>query len=190
MKQRVHNPVRTRHAVGIASAVAVILNAAIWGLLPARSVRIGTAYGAGQGRRITATLRNGLALGWIVGIGGAALMLAQWPVLPFLDQPIEVLAIMFPYWVTMSLAMIPFSVLTVFKATFEAVERPWLGAGFAVLAIIINVPLQNALIWGMGPAGIWAGFVIALGLAGLVLVGRFLRQTGPARLAQGPGGET
>jgi MATE family multidrug resistance protein len=41
---------------------------------------------------------------------------------------------------------------------------------------------------GMGPAGIWAGFVIALGLAGLVLVWRFLRQTGPARLAATSGG--
>jgi Na+-driven multidrug efflux pump len=47
--------------------------------------------------------------------------------------------------------MIPFSVLTVFKATFEAVDRPWLGAGFAFLAVVINVPLNYALIWGLGP---------------------------------------
>ena len=47
--------------------------------------------------------------------------------------------------------MIPFAVLTVFKATFEAVDRPWLGAGFALLAVAINVPLNYALIWGVGP---------------------------------------
>jgi multidrug resistance protein, MATE family len=138
-------------AVGITSAVAVILYAAIWGLLAAMSVRIGTAYGAGQGRRIPATLRNGLALGWIAGLGGAALMLAIWPILPQLGQPAEVLAIMSPYWVGMSLAMIPFAVLTVFKATFEAVDRPWLGASFALLAVVINIPLNYALIWGLGP---------------------------------------
>ena len=138
-------------AVGITSAVAVILYAAIYGMLAAMSVRIGTAYGAGQGRRIPATLRNGLVLGWITGLGGAALMLALWPVLPWLGQPAEVLAIMFPYWVAMSLVMIPFAVLTVFKATFEAVDRPWLGAGFALLAVVINVPLNYALIWGIGP---------------------------------------
>ena len=138
-------------AVGITAAVAMILYAAIWGLLSAMSVRIGAAYGAGQGRLIPSTLRNGLALGWIVGFGGAALMLALWPVLPMLGQPAEVLAIMLPYWVAMSLAMIPFSVLTVFKATFEAVDRPWLGAGFAFLAVAINVPLNYALIWGIGP---------------------------------------
>ncbi len=138
-------------AVGITSAAAVILYAAIYGLLAAMSVRVGTAYGARQGRRIPVILRNGLVLGWIVGVLGAGVMMAAWLLLPFLGQPPEVLAIMFPYWVAMSFAMVPFSVLTVFKATFEAVDRPWLGAGFAFLAVVINVPLNYALIWGIGP---------------------------------------
>jgi multidrug resistance protein, MATE family len=138
-------------AVGITNAVAIILFSAIWGLLSAMSVRIGTAYGAGQGRRIPSTLRNGLALGWIVGAGGATLMLAIWPLLPRLGQPPEVLAIMFPYYATMSVLMVPFAVLTVFKSTFEAVDRPWLGTTFAFLAVVINIPLNYALIWGVGP---------------------------------------
>jgi multidrug resistance protein, MATE family len=160
-------------AVGITSAVAVILYAAIWGLLAAMSVRIGTAYGAGQGRRIPATLRNGLALGWIAGLGGAALMLAIWPILPQLGQPAEVLAIMSPYWVGMSLAMIPFAVLTVFKATFEAVDRPWLGASFALLAVVINIPLNYALIWGLGPLpmlGLTGAGIASLAAESLALV--------------------
>jgi putative MATE family efflux protein len=160
-------------AVGITSAVAVILYAAIWGLLSAMSVRIGTAYGAGQGRRIPATLRNGLALGWIAGLGGAALMLAIWPILPQLGQPAEVLAIMSPYWVGMSLAMIPFAVLTVFKATFEAVDRPWLGASFALLAVVINIPLNYALIWGLGPLpmlGLTGAGIASLAAESLALV--------------------
>lgn len=138
-------------AVGITNAVAIILYAAIWGLLSAMSVRVGAAYGAGQGRRIPAILRNGLALGWAAGVAGALVMLSVWPLLPIAGQPDDVLAIMFPYWAAMSLAMIPFSVLTVFKATFEAVDRPWLGAGFAFLAVGINIPLNFALIWGLGP---------------------------------------
>jgi multidrug resistance protein, MATE family len=58
---------------------------------------------------------------------------------------------MFPSWVAISMLMLPFSVLTVFKATFEAVDRPWLGAGFAFLAVGINVPLNYVLIWGADP---------------------------------------
>jgi multidrug resistance protein, MATE family len=42
-------------------------------------------------------------------------------------------------------------VLTVFKSAFEAVDRPWLGTGFAMLAVVINIPLNYALIWGIGP---------------------------------------
>lgn len=146
-------------AVGITNAVAGILFAAIYGLLSAMSVRVGAAHGAGRGRAIPAILRNGLVLGTLVGVAGAAAMLACWPVLPWLGQPQEVLAIMFPYWVAMSLVMLPYSVLTVFKATFEAVDRPWLGTAFAFLAVAINVPLNYALIWGLGP-------LPALGLTG------------------------
>jgi MATE family multidrug resistance protein len=138
-------------AVGITNAVAVILWASIYGLLSAMSVRVGSAHGAGQGRRIPVILRNGLALGAIVGISGTAVMLSVWPLLPYLRQPPEVLAIMFPYWVAISMLMVPFAILTVFKSAFEAVNRPWLGTGFAFLAVIINIPLNYALIWGIGP---------------------------------------
>jgi multidrug resistance protein, MATE family len=138
-------------AVGITNAVAVIAYAAIYGLLSALSVRIGAAYGAGAGRAIPGILRAGLVLGFLVGALGTILMLLVWPVLPRLGQPAEVLAVMFPYWMAIALMMIPFSVLTVFKSAFEAVERPWLGTAFAMLAVIINIPLNYALIWGIGP---------------------------------------
>ena len=138
-------------AVGITNAVAIILYAAIYGLLSAMSIHVGKAHGARNGRRVPVILRNGLVLGFIVGTGGALLMLSLWPLLRFLGQPVEVLAIMFPYWLSISIVMLPFSILTVFKATFEAVNRPWLGTSFAFLAVVINVPLNYSLIWGIGP---------------------------------------
>ena len=160
-------------AVGITNAVAIILISAIYGVLAALSIRVGAAYGAGQGRRIPTILRNGIVLGWIVGSAGAALMLALWPLLPSLGQPPEVLAIMFPYWVTIALMLVPFSVLTVFKSTFEAVDRPWLGAFFAFLAVFINIPLNYALIWGKGPfpkLGLTGAGVASLAAEGLALI--------------------
>jgi len=44
---------------------------------------------------------------------------------------------------------------------------------------VLGLPLGWVLAHpvGIGPSGIWMGFVIALGLAGGVLVWRFLRQT-------------
>ncbi|MEN9410319.1 MAG: hypothetical protein RL216_2293 [Pseudomonadota bacterium] len=138
-------------AVGLTGAVAVLFYSAIYGLLSALSVRIGAAWGAGEGRRIPAILRSGLVLGLLVGVGAAALMAALWPLLPLLRQPPEVIEAMPAYWFAICAFMVPFSVLTAFKSAFEAVERPWLGTAFAFLAVAINVPLNYALIWGVGP---------------------------------------
>lgn len=138
-------------AVGLTGAVAVLFYAAIYGLLSALSVRIGAAWGAGEGRRISTILRSGLALGLVVGIGAALVMGAMWPLLPLLGQPEEVIAAMPAYWACICAFLVPFSVLTAFKSAFEAVERPWLGTAFAFLAVLINVPLNYALIWGIGP---------------------------------------
>lgn len=138
-------------AVGLTNAAAIIVYASLYGLLSVMSVRIGVAHGAGAARQIPAILRNGLALGAIAGVGGALAMAAIFPLLPLFGQPVEVLAAMPGYWTAMSLAMIPFSLLTVFKSTFEAVGRPWLGTAFAFLGVVVNVPLNYALIWGIGP---------------------------------------
>lgn len=138
-------------AVGLTMAVAIILYAAIYGMLQALSVRIGAAYGAGQARRIPFILRNGLALGALVGVAGSAAMGLVWFALPLLGQPADVLAAMPGYWAAISVLMIPFSVLIVFKSLFEAIGRPWLGTAFAFVAVAVNIPLNYALIWGIGP---------------------------------------
>lgn len=138
-------------AVGLTTAVAVIFYATIFGLLSALSVRIGHAHGARTFRHIPTLLRSGLALGAIVGVGSALVMGAIFPLLPLLGQPEAVIAALPAYWALIALFLIPFSMLTVFKSAFEAVGRPWLGTIFAFMAVIINIPLNYALIWGIGP---------------------------------------
>jgi len=138
-------------AVGVTASALLIVTAAIWGMLSALSVRIGTAYGARQGRRIPLILRNGLMLGLLAGCAGTAVMGGVWFLLPWLGQPEEVIAAMPAYWAMMALFIVPFSILTVFKSAFEAIGRPWLGTGLAFLGVVLNVPLNYALIWGIGP---------------------------------------
>ena len=138
-------------AVGLTSAVGVLFYAAIYGLLAALSVRIGTAFGARSGRAIPGILRAGRGLGTVVGVAAAAVMGALWPLLPYLNQPEEVIAAMPAYWAWICAFLVPFAILTAFKSAFEAVGKPWLGTGFALLGVAINVPLNYALIWGLGP---------------------------------------
>ena len=82
-----------------------------------------------------------------------------WFVLPMLGQPRDVLAAMPGYWISICLLLIPFSMLIVFKSAFEAVGRPWLGTAFSFVAVVVNIPLNYAMIWGLGP-------LPALGLTG------------------------
>jgi MATE family multidrug resistance protein len=146
-------------AAGLTGATALIIYAALYGLLSALSVRIGQAHGAGDQRRIPLILRNGLALGGLAGTAAALLMGAIYFVLPWLGQPPEVVAALPGYWTMIALFMIPYGILTVFKASFEAIDRPWLGTAFAFIAVVVNIPLNYALIWGIGP-------LPALGLLG------------------------
>jgi multidrug resistance protein, MATE family len=138
-------------AVGLTSSLATIVFAAVWGLLSAVSVRIGTAYGAGQGRQVPLILRSSLVLGALAGVGGGLVMAGIWPLLPLLGQPPEVIAAMPAYWALIAAMMVPFAVLTVFKSAFEATNRPWLGTAFAFLGVVLNIPLNYLLIWGIGP---------------------------------------
>lgn len=138
-------------AVGLTAAVAGLLYAAIYGMMSALSVRIGTAWGAGEERRIPLILRNGLILGTMVGVAAAALMGDMWPLLGYLNQPPEVLAAMGGYWACIALYMVPYAVLTAFISAFEAVDRPWTGTAFAFVGVALNVPLNYVLIYGFWP---------------------------------------
>ncbi len=135
-------------AVGLTTAVSTILFASTWGMLTVMGVRIGSAWGAGEGRRIPHILRNGLALGLVTGLAGALVMGLLWFALPRFGQPDEVLRALPAYWASIALSMVPFAVLVVFTSAFEAVNRPWLGTAFEFTAVIVNVPLNYLLIWG------------------------------------------
>ncbi|MCZ8180335.1 MAG: MATE family efflux transporter [Rhizobium sp.] len=146
-------------AVGLAGAVATVMLAAVYGFLSVISVRIGNAFGARQGRRVAAVLRVGLALGAVAGVGAALIMSASLLLMPYFGQPEDVLSEVTAYWHLIAAFLIPYSILTVFKSAFEAIDRPWIGVSFGALACLLNIPLNYCLIYGIGP-------LPALGLAG------------------------
>lgn len=180
-------------AVGLTTGVALVVYSAVFGLLSALGVRIGAAWGAGEGRRIPLILRNGLLLGLIAGGGGTTAMAAAWFAFPHLGQPAEVLAAMPAYYALIAAAMVPFALLLVFKTAFEAVDRPWTGVVFAFVGTLANIPLNYALIWGIGPfpaLGLTGAGVASLAAETLALAAawgwwRFARATRRLRLRRG-----
>jgi MATE family multidrug resistance protein len=120
----------------------------------------------------------------VLGLCGATI--ASW----ITDEP-EVIAIAATIFFVFAFSQVMDGV----QSTMTGALRGLSDTGFpAVVSMIAYWVLGLPLGWvlahqaGMGPAGVWAGFVIALGLAGLVLVWRFLRQTGPGSVTATDGG--
>lgn len=133
-------------AAGITTAVLIIMISALWGLLTVISVQISQAEGAENPARVALAFRSGLLLCLIGGILAAVLMLAIYPLLGPIGQPQEVLDILLPYWVSMSLWIIPFTLFFGLKALFDAVNWPWTAVGLSYIGVVVNIPANYAFI--------------------------------------------
>jgi len=170
-------------AAGITTAVLIILLSALWGVVTVVSVRIATDHGANDTRAVSAHIRNGLALAVVAGGLAAALMLAMFPLLGPVGQPDAVIEILFPYWSSMALWLLPFTAYFVLKALFDAVGREWVGVAFGYLAVLVNVPANYLLIhvWGFGLWG--AGLASLLSQSTALAAGTLFWRLSPGMAA-------
>lgn len=156
-------------AAALTTSALVILYSALYGLVSVIGITMAQARGAQDPEAVSSAVRNGALLGLIAGTACTVLMIALFPLLPVLGQPQQVIAVLFPYWVTMAFVVIPFAILYVFKGLFDAVDRPWTGAAFALLGVLFNIPLNWVLIHG---AFGWPGLgLLGAGLASLLAEG-------------------
>ncbi len=133
-------------AAGVTTAVLIILISALWGVITAISVQISQAKGACDAARVALALRSGLLLCLLGGGGAALVMMALYPLLGPLGQPKEVLAILLPYWMSMAIWIVPFTLFFGLKALFDAVGRPWTAVALSYLGVLFNVPANYAFI--------------------------------------------
>ena len=107
--------------VGLAAALLIGVIDTIM-ISPVISVQVSQAHGADDPRRVAVALRSGLMLSLLSGGAGLALMLMVFPLLRPLGQPDEVLDILFPYWASMAVWIIPFTLFFALKSLFDAVD--------------------------------------------------------------------
>jgi MATE family multidrug resistance protein len=180
-------------AASLTTAVIIIFYSALYGFLSAVGVEAAHRHGAGDADGVARALRAGLKLALGAGVGGACVLGSVLLLLPAIGQPPEVLAILTPYWIAMSGLLVPVAFLMAISQVLNAIDRPWTAAGFAFAGVILNVPLNYALIWGIGG---WQGLglvgaglasVIADGLALAIAVGWLARSGLLARRGPAPG---
>ena len=152
-------------AASLTTATIIIFYSAIYGFMSAVGIEAAHRHGAGDAAGVAASLRAGLMLALVAGVIGAALMALGLLALPWLGQPAEVLAVIAPYWLAMCGLLVPVALLMVISQVLNAMDRPWTAAGFAFLGVVLNVPLNYTLIWGIGG---WPGLgLLGAGLASL-----------------------
>lgn len=161
-------------AAGITTAVLIILISALWGLITVIGVQIATAEGAEDRSEVSAHAKSGLILAALAGVAGFAVMIAVYPFLGPMGQPPEVLAILLPYWTSMALWIVPFTMFFVLKSLFDGVGREWTGVALSYLGVVINVPANYVLIHVAGLGVLGAGLASILSqtislLAGLAV---------------------
>ena len=135
-------------AVSLTTSVIIIFWAALYGFAGPVGLYAGRAYGAMDAPGIGHVARHGFVLALIAGSGGALLMAAVLPLLPYIGQPDDVLAVMGPYWLCLSASMAPFTVTMAAKNLLDATERPWTSVALTTVPVGINVFLNWVLIYG------------------------------------------
>ena len=161
-------------AAGVTTAVLIIMISALWGIITVISVQISQAEGAADPARAAIALRSGLLLCLIGGGGGCVLMLAIFPLLGPLGQPDEVLAVLAPYWVSMAVWIIPFTLFFGLKSLFDAADWPWTAVALSYIGVIVNIPANYTFIhildMGLLGAGLASVLSQTLSLVAAILV--------------------
>lgn len=135
-------------AVSLASSVAILFYAALYGFAGPVGLFAGRCHGGGDLPGMGRVARHGAWLSVLGGGAGALLMAAVLPLLPLLGQPAEVLAVITPYWLCIAALLIPYTVGMVAKNMLDASDQAWAGTTLTLCAVGFNVFFNWVLIYG------------------------------------------
>jgi MATE family multidrug resistance protein len=156
------------------------------GIAGAVAIRVAQERGAGQIDTLRPIVGAALGLG-MLWLGSAAVLfgffgttLAGW----ITDDP-AVIAVAASIFLVFAFSQVLDGIQTTMVGALRGLSDTGFPAMVSTLAFwVVGLPVGWVLAreTGLGPAGVWAGFVVGLALAAIVLVWRFNRATEAARL--------
>ncbi|WP_208976068.1 MATE family efflux transporter [Pseudovibrio exalbescens] len=152
-------------AASLTAAVLIVAQSAVYGFITPVGIEAAQKFGFNDTQGVRRALRQGLLMAACVGLLSAAIMALCWPIMPLIGQPPEVLELGKFYWFTMSAFLIPVAVLMAISQVLSAIGRAWTAAFLSFGGVILNIPLNYVLIWGVGS---WFGLgLVGAGIASL-----------------------
>ncbi|MGI9544782.1 MAG: MATE family efflux transporter, partial [Cyclobacteriaceae bacterium] len=118
---------------------------------------VAAADGEGNQERCTSVFRNALLLNTTLGIVLFVTVALASFILPYLDQPAEVVSLAIPYLNIITLSIIPFMLFQTFRQFAEGLSQTRQAMFITIGANAINIGLNYLLIfgkWGFEPLGL------------------------------------
>jgi len=143
------------------------------GLLLPVAVLTARDHGAGDEAGCATWLLHGKVLALVVGLAAFGLQVALSTQLHRFGQPIEVVAVMKPFFLLIAASLVPVLYFQVQRQYLDALGRPWVGTSIMLADIALNAWLNWIFIWGHcgAPALGLTGSGLATLLARLLAVG-------------------
>lgn len=152
-------------AASLTAAVLIVAQSAVYGFITPVGIEAAQKHGLNDAEGVRRALGKGLWMAAAAGTLAAVIMALCWLLLPTIGQPPEVLELGKTYWFTMSAFLIPVAVLMAISQVLSAIGRAWTAAFLSFGGVILNIPLNYVLIWGVGS---WSGLgLVGAGIASL-----------------------
>ena len=135
-------------AASFTGAVFTLVFIGCIGLLQPGSILVAREHGAGRPGLCGMWLRHARALAWTAGLALAALLAASLRVSDRFGQPPEVVAAMGPFFLLISLSLVPALLFQADRQFAEAMGRPWLPLTIMLGCVGLNVLLNWIFIYG------------------------------------------
>ena len=135
-------------AVSFASVIFMIGMLGGMGILMGLTPLVGIAFVRNEKARLSQLFENGILLTILVAIVLSLLLAALIPLMPYMGQEPEVVALCIPFFKLMILSLIPYLFFLICKQFLEGLGNTSLAMVITILSNIINIVLAYMLIFG------------------------------------------
>ncbi|MEO1555618.1 MAG: MATE family efflux transporter [Pseudomonadota bacterium] len=153
-------------AVGLSTSAFIFINSAVIGFASVIGVGIAKASGTGDGTQVSRSMMSGLAFTAILSLLAAVTMTATAQLVSSLAPNASVASLTQTYWLAMTLAVVPHTMLAALRSAYTALGHPWTALVIILIGIGLNIPLNQILIHGV--AGLEGLGVFGAGVASLL----------------------
>ncbi len=153
-------------AASFGGSVFFLINIACMGLTFGLTPIVGELFVQGRMKEASNYLGNSMVLFPLIGVLAMLLMYALTPLMSYMGQPEEVVAMAIPYYQTLIWSMVPIMIFFVFKQFLEGLGNTHTTMYIVIACNAVNIALNYTLIngaWGAPELG-----VLGAGLATLI----------------------